>query len=243
MMRHTEMQSRLDDLVDGVLPPAEYSAVMEHVDACAECRAELDGLVMLRAETEALPRDIAPPRDLWPDIAARLQPRGGVPAKETASDSLIVVDFGAASRRSTAWRWAPLAAAAVMLVVLSSGITAYLMRARQVAPVAVVQVPVPVESSAQPVSALAAFRPTEVEYLGVVEAMQAELDARRGQLAPQTVATIEENLRIIDRAIGEARAALEKDPSDGDLPLLLSSVYQKKVELLQTALQLTARSL
>lgn len=243
MMQHTDVLSRLNDLVDGALSPSERTAVMEHVDACDECRGELEGLVALQAETRALPREIAPPRDLWPDIAARLPSRGGLAAPQASPDPVIVVDFRAAARRSAVRRWAPLAAAAVMLVVLSSGITAYLMQAGQNASVAVVPIAAPAASTAQPVTALAAFTPTEMEYIGAVEALEADLNALRGQLSPQTVATIEENLRIIDQAIREARAALEKDPANGDLPLLLSSVYQKKVELLQTALQLPARSL
>lgn len=242
MMQHTEIQSRLNDFVDGELPPAERGAVLDHLEECEACRAELEGLVALLAEARALPREIAPPRDLWAGIEARLQDRSRPPARETADVPVIEVDFRAARR--PAWRrWAPMAAAARVLVALSSGITAYLVQARATAPVAVVPVPVPAATDARATSALAAFRPTEREYLGTVEALAAELEARRGELAPQTVATIEENLRIIDQAIDEARAALERDPANVDLPLMLSGVYRKKVELLQSALQLQARSL
>jgi len=239
-MDHPEVWGRLNDLVDGALPPAEREPLLEHLEGCAACRAELEGLRALRAATEALPREIAPPRDLWPQIAARLGEREG--RAGAAGATVVAVDFRAGSRRRGWTRWAPLAAAAVLLVVLSSGITAHLMRARGAAPLAAVRVSDP-PASARPLSALVAFRPTEIEYLGTVEALQAELDTHRDELAPQTVAIIEENLRIIDQAIAEARAALERDPSNADLPILLSGVYRRKVDLLQSALQLRARSL
>jgi hypothetical protein len=56
------------------------------------------------------------------------------------------------------------------------------------------------------------------------------------------VATIEKNLQIIDQAIAESRAALARDPNNPDLPLMLSGVYQTKVELLQHAVQLSSRT-
>lgn len=237
MMTHIEASGRLDDFFDGALPPAEREAVMDHLEGCGECRAELERMALLQAETRALPRGIAPPRDLWPEIAARLAPRAA-PAGEPEAKSVIAVDFQAARRRAPWTRWASMAAAAMVLVALSSGITAYLMSARAVAPVAVETAPAaPAE---RPITALAAFRPTEMEYIGTVETLQAELDARRDRLSPETLAVIEENLRIIDRAIAEARAALESDPANADLPLMLSGVYRQKVELLQTALQLPA---
>lgn len=242
MTKHEEIQSRLNDFVDGELPPAERSEVRDHLDGCELCRGELEGLVALLADARALPREVAPPRDLWDGIAARLQDRSPAARPEAASTPVIAVDFRPASR--PAWRrWAPMAAAAMVLVALSSGLTAYLVRARAETQVAVVPVPVPTAVDTRPVSALAAFRPTEQEFIGTVETLQAQLEAGRPRLAPQTVATIEENLRIIDQAIAEARAALERDPANVDLPHMLSGVYRKKVELLQSAVQLQQRSL
>ena len=88
----------------------------------------------------------------------------------------------------------------------------------------------------------AAFAPTEVEYQDAVAALYAELRATRGNLSPETIATVDANLRIIDEAIAESRAALRADPSNARIPLLLSGVYRKKVELLQHAVRLSART-
>jgi len=72
-----------------------------------------------------------------------------------------------------------------------------------------------------------------------VEELQLALSLQRERLAPETVAVLEQNLAIIDRAIGEARAALEADPANQELSFLLMNVYQSKVELLQSAVQIS----
>lgn len=64
------------------------------------------------------------------------------------------------------------------------------------------------------------------------------LATRRGQLAPETVRTLETNLRIIDAAIAESRAALEKDPNSRELTQMLSATYDAKVQMLRQAVEL-----
>jgi hypothetical protein len=61
-------------------------------------------------------------------------------------------------------------------------------------------------------------------------------------LSAATVQAVEESLRTIDRAIGEARAALEKDPASRDLMDLLDSVYRQKLDLLRRVNELPLRS-
>jgi hypothetical protein len=58
---------------------------------------------------------------------------------------------------------------------------------------------------------------------------------RRTQLDSSTVAIIERNLRIIDAAIAQSRAALANDPASRLLSDQLTHALDKKVELLRTA--------
>jgi hypothetical protein len=67
----------------------------------------------------------------------------------------------------------------------------------------------------------------------------AALETRRTALSPETSAAIDENLRVIDRALAEVRAALERDPSGPRLGRMLASTYEKKIETLQRVLKLT----
>lgn len=231
MMEHDRYQEMLGEMLDGGLGAADRSRLLSHLADCGECRDELEAISALRGEARALPREIAPARDLWAGIAARIGEQEAAPP---------VIDL--ASRRApipALRRWAPLAAAAVLLVVASSGLTVALMRgsAGPGTMAGTQPPPAPVEQ-ARPTTALAAFRPAELEFQTVVASLEEELEARRASLAPETVEVIETNLAIIDQAIAEARAALEADPSSAELSRHLSGVYRQKVDLLGSAVKI-----
>ena len=226
-MNHLEIETLLNDYADNALPPVRRAAVERHLVECPSCREELEWQQSLRREARDLPLGIAPSRDLWPEIAARID-----------RHKSVEVDFRdrptTSSSRWTTRGW--LAAAAVLLIVLSSGVTALLLRSGD-PPLAIAP---PSTRPAEPViTALAAFRPAEAEYLRTADELTAMLEAQRDVLAPETVATIEENLRIIDQAITEARTALLADPQNRELSDMLSGVYRRKVELLQSAVLLS----
>jgi anti-sigma factor RsiW len=228
-MEHLELRALLDPYVDGELAGAELAALEGHLAQCARCGVEVGELRALRTAAGELPREMEPPRDLWRGIAARIQQPHGAAGQGTE------VQFRRPPRRLAPPWWLGRAAAAVGLVVLSAGVTTLVLRAGPEAPLAVTP---PAPEVARPATGLAAFASTETEYQSAVRALETELEARRGQLSPQTVATIEENLRIIDAAIAETRAVLEADPGNADVPLMLSTVYRKKVELLERAVTL-----
>jgi hypothetical protein len=154
----------------------------------------------------------------------------------------------------------------VVLVVGSSLVTAKLMRERQAGPVATLPAaearipgqgaeqgaapaggtlaaspgerPEPAAGGGGQMTALAAFRPAEREYQQAVDDLARVLETRRESLAPETAATLQRNLAIIDAAIAESRAALEKDPNSRELTKMLSSTYDAKVQLLRQAVQI-----
>ena len=114
----------------------------------------------------------------------------------------------------------PALAAALVLMAASSAVTMVLMR----------DTPRSGEISAVPA--------LEAGYIEQAAALAGVLDRERGRLAPETIETLERNLRIIDDAITESRAALESDPGDPDLRLLLRASHQQKVALLEQATRL-----
>jgi hypothetical protein len=75
-----------------------------------------------------------------------------------------------------------------------------------------------------------------------IERLRAAMQQRRGELDSTTVAVIEENLALIDRAIAESRSALARDPRSGFLIQQLTNALDRKVELLRTVATLPARS-
>jgi hypothetical protein len=66
------------------------------------------------------------------------------------------------------------------------------------------------------------------------------LAQRRTELDPKTIAVLEASLRVIDQAIAESRAALERDPASRFLNQQLTRTLDRKLELLRTAALLPA---
>jgi hypothetical protein len=173
--------------------------------------------------TAALPREIAPPPDLWPAIRGELAPR---------------------SSRTIAWspRWR-LAAAGLLVAAGSSMLTLFAVRHRAPAPAAMATAPAdsaPLVTTATQLPAHLAV--AERGYERSIDALWRTLDERRDSLAPSTVQTVERSLRIADSAIAEARSALEHDPSNRVLAELFVSNYERKIDLLRRATELAPRT-
>ena len=120
------------------------------------------------------------------------------------------------------WRRRLLAAAAVLLLMAGSSVTTAILMRRTSPPAP------PIESGAV---ALA----IEAQYAPRAAALAALLDQERAGLAPATVAAIERNLAVIDRAIAESRAALARDPANPDLRALFRTSQAQRVALLEQA--------
>ena len=71
-MNCTDWNEKLHDHVDSALSPADARALEAHLTSCAACRAEFSSLRALRAATAKLPRELAPSRDLWPELEENL---------------------------------------------------------------------------------------------------------------------------------------------------------------------------
>jgi predicted anti-sigma-YlaC factor YlaD len=212
------IEELLDDYVDGLLAEAEFQEVELHLASCAECRRQERLARALLAQAAALPREMSPRRDLWPDVAARL--RGPEGAR-------VVV-------RPVVARWmrpAMLAAAAAVVIVVvgvwrrGASPTGMPSASGTLIPVA-----------AGPTSA--PLLEAERGYAQAAASLMAALDAQKGSLSPETRATIDANLKTIDDALAEVRAALEKDPGNAQLSHLLTSTHQKKLDALQRVVRL-----
>ena len=222
---------QLGDLEDGVLDAAASASARTHLASCAECTSLHTQLVALGASVAELPREIAPPVDLWNDIRAELEPRRGL------GRPLV-----------RAFRTRHLVAAAAIVAVASSALTALALRTTRSGAAAE-----SVTAASPPSGAFARPEPVVTElparlasaehgYTRSVEALQRTLDERRDSLAPSTVATVERSLRIADSAIAEARAALAHDPANRALVALFASNYERKIDLLRRATELAPRT-
>ena len=70
---------------------------------------------------------------------------------------------------------------------------------------------------------------------------QQVLEQERSRLDPRTVRALEKNLKIIDRAVADARRAVDADPSSLYLREHLASMMKQKVSLLRQATMLASQ--
>lgn len=215
---------QLCDLTDRKLDGASENAAREHLLDCDECSAQLAEIASLATATAALPLEIAPPDDLWSDIHASIAPRRTRP-------------------RAFAWGTPQLAAAGILVAVASSAITMIAMRERGAPTQAMVAATTAATQTTPDVVELPTrLASDEMRYTRSVDALQRVLAERRDSLAPSTVATVERSLAIADAAIAEARDALARDPGNRALIQLFASNYERKIDLLRRATELTPRT-
>jgi hypothetical protein len=204
-----ELRERLDAYGRGTLAAAESAALEAHLEGCPACVAFVEAAEPRHGPAAALSRSIPPAGDLWPAIHARLTPR---------------VAAGRGRIAVPAW-W--LAAAAVLLIGLGSGVTALLLR------------------RGAPPSVLPSFRryaALESQYSSASADLSAALEKARARLAPETVATIERNLATIDSALAESRRALARDPANAVLEQLVVAAWRQKLDFLRRATALSTAS-
>ena len=228
MMTCVGMEERLNDFADGLLSGSEREEVERHLDGCASCREALESLTSLRERTAALPRSLEPPRDLWPGVEEALAKRGAA----------LRAWFGR-DRRPVVFRsWGPgLAAAAALLLLLSVGIVTVTRRPHDPGPAGRAG-----GADLSGPAVLASFQQVENEYHSATQELLAMLETRREALSPETLAVVEENLRIINEAIGRMRLAVENDPDRPGNRQLVASLYRTEIELLQQAIRLSMQT-
>jgi hypothetical protein len=165
-------------------------------------------------------KDGPPAADLWPGIQSRLAAAG-------APQRARVVSFTLPQ----------LAMAATLLIAVSAGVSwlALGQRAGSAAttPQPVIRAVVEPRDTQQPDVQRATF--ADAQYDAAVADLERVLREESERLDPQTVMVIERNLRAIDEAIREARAALDADPANTYLNSHLADARRRKLELLRRA--------
>jgi hypothetical protein len=168
----------------------------------------------LRESLERLPREVPPERDLWPEVARRIE------ASRRRARTLRAVTMAST-----------LAAAAVLALVVG-------LRGRHtpspLAQAPSVSIPAPTPVLAAPPPPL----PEEDTYASAERVLDTELDERRASLRPAQTAVLDDNLHIIDQAIETARAAVREHPDDPELRAELDRVWQDKLDLIRQVTEL-----
>lgn len=207
--------SRLSEYLDEELDRAERSACDAHLVSCAACRSTLQALRQVVARAQAL-TDERPPADLWPGIEAGLERR-------TVARLRKVLRFRLPFTLPQA------AAAGILLAVVSAAVVWLVQPRPQIAR------PEPAQAGSEAVTAVVGANFADESYDRAIADLERTLAERRAELDPKTVASIERSLQTIDRAIAEARQALDADPGNVYLNGYFASTRRRKLDLLRQA--------
>lgn len=253
---------RLADYLEGDLDSAARREVETHVASCVRCAALLRDLEHIRASAAELP-ELTPSTDLWGGIASRID-TPVLPLTRPAPNVVV-------GRRNFEWvRRAAIAAALVavtagvtykLTVAHGPGAATSSMATNQPKSPAS-NVPsntdtvhrelIPATPGTTNPQDTELVRPSrqqvtdtraaETYSLREIDRLRTIFARNRSQLDPRTAAIIEANLKVIDEAIAQSKAALAQDPASRFLNNQLNSALGKKLELLQTAALLPNRT-
>lgn len=223
-MNCAEYLDRLDDLLAARLDAATAAAMAAHRAACDGCRAEHDGAAALALRARQLPKSLAPARDLWPEIARRLE-----------GDRVVRPDFGGRDRRPSRawWRHAAVAAALVAAVAV-----AYQL-GRWQGPRVVPQSPPAADAELAQVSFEAAAVLDLERQVATIRGQLLDVLASQ-DLDAGTAEVVMDNLRVIDDAVARIERALAEDPGNPRLTRQLTFAYRQELNLLRRVTRLPA---
>jgi hypothetical protein len=216
---------RLSEYLDDELSPEERRDLDAHLRGCQTCTGTLTELRQVAAMAAALPA--APPdRDLWAGVARRIEagrsaPRFSFTLPQLAAAGLVLMAASGwlALRMATPPAPDPSTEQSRSLQPAGAGPAA------------------PGPQDTDPAVIPASF--ADSQYDAAVADLEAALRNGRGRLDPTTVAVLEENLALVDRAIDEARQALETDPASTYVSRHLMQTRRAKLDLLRHATALT----
>lgn len=180
-----------------------------------------------------LPRELMPPRDLWPQLESRL--RAGVLEHRAPLDRLPTplrrlaaeIRQCLVSLRPLFSVLRPFAAVAALAAAVGAGIAI----GRALLPV--VSVPASLAARASTPEILPAYL-ADPSYMREREVLLRSLNARLSELPPQTRQKVLASLATIDRSMREIEAAMGTEPGNALLQELLVDTYQDEMRVLTT---------
>ncbi len=215
---------RLSEYLDDELTAPERVELESHLALCESCRGVLSEIRAVAARASVLP-DREPAADLWFGV------RAGMEAQQ-----VVHLDSRRKTRRFT-FSLGQLVAAAAALVLVSGGTATLVSRGRSLG-----QTPQAVLGQVTSVKSQSVVFDRRGRSDEAIEELQRMLASESGKLDSTTVRILTQNLALIDRAIEQARKALEVDPGNAYLNDHLARTMRKKIEVLRRAADLASQS-
>ena len=264
MMSCERFNDSLADFLEREVSETTRAEMETHALSCDDCGPLLADLRKLRIDAANLP-ELAPSRDLWAGIAARIE-------TPVVSIGTTTGEHARVTRRRRTTAWVGLAAAGLVAATATATyqITKQSFRNQNPvvatmtaqAPVATLSSPTVDTSIAKPTVTTGTTQPVTVKrapaaatapatvtlasnptgklspaqtYDMEISRLRRVVDRRRNDLDSSTVAVLEKNLHIIDEAIAQCKKALQQDPSSAYLNDSLNEALDNKVQLLRAA--------
>lgn len=233
---------------DGELEGTERRRVEEHLEQCGRCQELVEELTDIAERAAQLP-DRGPEEDLWPGIEAEIHAADsrtgadgssekGSEQDDTSSDRSVIPLL----RRDWRVSATQIAAAAGLVAALASGITWSLTRDGTTTPARVAAIDTPGSETPDRASN-GAMRLASVEGVPAsLDTLERRYREARDELDAETRRRLDEQLRLIDRVLEEARQELREHPDNGYLQQHLTRLVRRKAEFLAMAVQMTSET-
>ena len=214
-------ETTIHDYVDETLGAFERTELERHLATCAECRLLVDDLREIRRAARSLELR-EPPVRAWTRIERAIQLEQQARATPRPRVSRAA--------------WLTLAAAAVLVIATVASLSFLSRAGRHDAATQTSGSAMRGEATAQSIEA--ELRAAEMHYENAIKGLEQIANAGRGTLDPQTAATLQKNLSVVDQAISESRAALRVEPSSEPAQQSLIDSFKTKMALLQDTVAL-----
>ena len=203
----------LGDYVDGTLKEPDRRLMESHLAACESCRTLADDLLEIKTAARSLPR-LSPSENVWKQIESTLRARQ--------------------PRRFNYWMLSSPWAMAASVFLLIGALSLFLWRSSD-----------PEKPPTDDPAALAGYVASELEqaekhYGNAITGLEQIIDkeSQDEPLDPEVMAVLNDNLDLIEQAIGESRAAALQDPDDETARESFLSALKTKLSLLQNTILL-----
>lgn len=209
-------EALIHDFVDHELSGDERARIAAHLAECTSCRAVAGAVRSLREEAVRVFRERSPSDapDHWTGIEARIR-----------------------ARPWTAWLTPLRAAAAAVILLAGASVTTYV--ATRPADGRVTQVDADLNTTSARLPDESPAAAIAFAYAPGLDELERILGEGRGRLQPETIATLETNLEILNTAIRDIQAALDADPAHRGNLRSLGGMYQAKLDVLRQAVVLS----